>query len=112
MAQTLTDASENPSANAQHNVAEINKSLRECRDQMLDIRSQRRDLNEQAGDIRKRVKDLGVDTRIFEQNVRIHEMESEARAAYMTDFQICYEAMNQGDQMDWVTASGAEQAAE
>ena len=53
-------SSESAVHDPQHNVKDMNKIIRECRDGMIDIRQRRRDLNEEAGDIRKRLKDAGA----------------------------------------------------
>lgn len=105
MADKLTPGAASEGANKDHNIAHVNATIRKCRDEMLEIRAERRELNERAGDIRKRIKDMGENPKLFEANLTIYEMEAEDRARHMDSFRIIYEAMNQGDQLDWIGAA-------
>ena len=86
-------------SNAKHNIANLNKVIKECAGEMLQIKSERGDLNERAGDIRKRLKDAGVQTAAFDFALRIQDMEQEARDDYLDSLQVNFEALGIGGQL-------------
>ncbi len=102
-------------SNAKHNVANLNKIIKECAVEMSRIKRERGDLNEQAGDIRARLKDAGVQPAAFDFALRVQGMEQEARDNYLESLRLNFDALGIGLQSDmfWDTdlESDAEQPA-
>lgn len=95
------------STHPEHNVEALKKLLRECGGEMLKIKERRKELNAEAAEIRQRVKDAGVQVDSFDRALKIAELEAEARASYMDSFRVAYEALVEGEQMDWLDADAA-----
>ena len=87
-------------ANEGHNVGDLKKLIRECANEMSEIKSERAELNERAGDIRKRLIEAGVQTKAFDFACKIHDMEEEARAAYLDSLRINFDALGVGAQSE------------
>lgn len=86
------------SGNSGHNVADLNKLITECAEQMLDIKAQRKELNEQAADVRERLRDAGVQTKPFEFALKLKEMEREGRNEYLDNLRLSFDALGIGSQ--------------
>lgn len=113
MAQKLKDVTEGGALHdPQHNVADLNKLIRECARDMAEIKKERSALNERAGDIRKRLKDAGVQTAAFDYAFRVQQMEAEARNEYIDALRINFEALGIGGSVDMFESmeSGTEAA--
>lgn len=89
--------------NAKHNIANLNKVIKECAVEMLQIKRERGGLNERAGDIRTRLKDAGVQTAAFDFALRVQDMEQEARDSYLESLHINFDALGIGMQGDMFT---------
>ena len=87
-------------SNAKHNVANLNKVIKECAVEMKQINVERGDLNERAGDIRTRLKDAGVQPAAFQFALRIQDMEQEARDNYLDSLRLNFDALGIGMQGD------------
>ena len=85
--------------NAKHNIANLNKVIKECAGEMLQIKRERGDLNERAGDIRTRLKEAGVQTAAFDFALRVQDMEQEARDSYLDSLQVNFDALGIGGQL-------------
>ena len=89
--------------NAKHNIANLNKVIKECAAEMLQIKRERGDLNERAGDIRTRLKEAGVQTAAFDFALRVQDMEQEARDSYLDSLQVNFDALGIGGQLSMFT---------
>lgn len=83
-----------------HNVADLHKLIRNCASEMSQIKKERAALNERAGDIRDRLKESGVQTKAFEFALRLYEQEPEARAEYLDNLRLNFEALSIGAQSE------------
>lgn len=83
-----------------HNIADLKKLIRNCAQEVVGIKTERQGLNERMGDIRKRLKDSGVQPKAFDFAVRVLELEAEARAEYLDNLSINFEALGIGGQAD------------
>ncbi len=92
----MTNAAEG--VNKDHNVADLNKLIAECRDGMIEINAERKELNGRAGDIRERLRNSGVQIAAFNFALKLHDMESEARNDYIDSLRLNMEAMSIGSQ--------------
>lgn len=99
---TKANGAESPegTAAADHNVANINKVIRECAGEMTQIKKERGGLNERAGDIRERLTKAGVQTAAFDFALRVQDMEQEARDNYLESLRLNFDAMGIGMQGD------------
>ena len=99
MAETQqTNGAESPEGTsaADHNVANINKVIRECASEMIQIKKERGELNERAGDIRERLTKAGVQTKAFDFAVKLQDMEQEARDSYLESLRLNFDALGIG----------------
>ena len=83
-----------------HNVANIKKLIQNSAREVVDIKKQRTELNEQMADIRKNLRESGVQPKAFDFAVRLMEQEAEARAEYLDNLRINFEALGIGHQAE------------
>lgn len=86
-------------ANKDHNIADVNKLIRECAKEMAEIKASRKSLNEQAGKIRERISNAGQQTKAFEFACKLAEMDIEARNEYMDSLKVANAALGIGEQL-------------
>ena len=87
------------------NMDAVHRVIDECAAGFRRITAERKELNEQAGDLRERLRDAGIDPKPFMAALRVADFEDQAaRNEYMTAYQITYERLATGGQMDWVAA--------
>ena len=96
--------------NAKHNIANLNKVIKECAGEMIQIKRERGGLNERAGDIRTRLKEAGVQTAAFDFALRVQDMEQEARDSYLESLRVNFEALGIGGQGDMFPAAAESEA--
>ena len=87
-------------SNAKHNVANLEKVIKECAAEMSKIKTERFGLNERSGEIRKRLREAGVQTAAFEFALKVQDMEQEARDSYLDSLRVNFEALGIGSQGD------------
>lgn len=108
MAEPLTPNAEDVTKEKQesqvHNIADLNKLIRNCANEMRDIKKQRQELNEIAKDIRKRLRDAGVTVAAFDYALRVADMEAEPRQEYVDQLRVNFEALGIGQQSDMFEA--------
>ena len=94
-----------------HNVADLNKLIRNCAQEATQIKRERQELNERMGDIRKKLKESGIQTAAFDFALRLMEQEADARAEYLDQLSVNFEALGIGRQHSFLAdpAETAEQ---
>jgi uncharacterized protein (UPF0335 family) len=90
--------------NKDHNVADLNKLICGCAEEMARIDDERSELNEQAGDIRERLKNSGVQPEAFKFACKLKKMEVEARNEYLDNLRLVNSALGIGEQMTLLPA--------
>ena len=105
MAESLKANGKDDGPTKGHNVADVNKLIRDCASSFLDIKKQRKELNEEAADIRERLRESGVQTKAFDFAVRVMEMEAEAQAEYLDNLRVNFEALGIGAQSEMFAAA-------
>lgn len=83
-----------------HNVADVEKLIRNCASEMAVIKKERKELNERATEIRERLRESGVQPKAFDFACRVYEQEPEARNEYLDQLRVNFEALGIGLQAD------------
>lgn len=90
---------------AEVDAGERKRIIAECVGGWRDIVKERQALNEQAGEIRERLRNAKIDPKAVLHAVRLAEMEDQAaRAGYVDDLHLTFEALGLGEQLDWIKA--------
>ena len=98
------DFEEDPSTRG-HNVAHINKTLQEVAAELNRIDSEMDELKAERKGVRARIKALGIKLGNFDITMRLRNLEGDERASTLDDIKVCFEALNPGESVDWVTAT-------
>ena len=101
MAEKLTSES----ANKEHNVKEINHTIKDADTRISRLEEERKALNADIQEIRMEVKGQGILLKDFDVARRYYRLEGDDRYEALDNLKLCFEALGMGDQSDMFPAN-------